>query len=353
MCNSCLIFRIFIQPEGDRRFGPDYKIGRCCRRRGCQVKQSGKKRGSMGWVPFFFLWCIGLDQTQVNGRVTRFLHAVQTGNTTLPKADTNRHRHRKPLNHSAPRHRQGGQCQRYQSQAVRAKPRGPDHQRRISPDIGNQPPGKPRQHIRSRQFCQRQTDRQRNGPPPRSWHVVSPAKGRAPKQGQTRRHEKQRKGGHPRLIFRIDKKRVNDPVNRRGEIAAAGEPACPCGVGRPCQCSKQPENCNQSRHRDQRPTHRCMAKGRQSPKQQEQRIFLPRSGLRNSVHQLSKAHLPPFATGNTTRKRLMRRGSASRISNSVPLSCLMTSPRTGTRPASRNTSPPKVPISSSSSGSTN
>ena len=78
------------------------------------------------------------------------------------------------------------------------------------------------------------------------------------------------------------------------------------------------------------------------------KIEVPRARLDTQDRRLRHvAHLPALAAGRPrTRSRLIRRGSASKTSNSMPPGCGITSPRRGTRPASVNTSPPSVSTSS-------
>jgi hypothetical protein len=84
-----------------------------------------------------------------------------------------------------------------------------------------------------------------------------------------------------------------------------------------------------------------------------QRSHRPRAAAstarRQPVNQASPMHHAAPAAGARTRSRLIRRGSASTISNWTPLSWPITSPRAGTRPERRKISPPSVSISSSSS----
>ena len=83
--------------------------------------------------------------------------------------------------------------------------------------------------------------------------------------------------------------------------------------------------------------------------QAAQRGLDPRAGLDPQHRRLRHRRRPrrrSMPASLRTRSRLIRRGSASSTSNSMPAGCAMTSPRFGTRPARLETSPPSVSTSS-------
>src|SRR5690606_2492648 len=164
-------------------------------------------------------------------------------------------------------------------------------------------------------------------------------------------HKEKREGRHPAVASDLDQERLHDPEERGRAIARPPGPGEPDATGGATLRRHERGHKRKRREGDEPQVPGCLP-GRHGGTGERGKGNRPRGwpGVAPEETAQAGAHGQGFAGGRRTLSRFIRRGSASMTSNSVPLSCGITSPRAGTRPNSMKTKPPSVSISASSSG---
>ena len=176
-------------------------------------------------------------------------------------------------------------------------------------------------------------------------HPIGQAKGKrarqAPEQAQPKGHHQPCKRRHPAIDPRVDQKWRDDPVQICPKIARTYKPASPPTARPALRTRHAPQGPDQPRKsqipRQKRRLRQCHTGPSRQIEGSRPPAGEPRGQAAAQAHASvgSCAGVAAATPGKRTRKRLIRRGSASTTSNSAPVSWGTISPRAGTRPVRR------------------